>query len=340
MKNMSIGKYHMEGPVSASQKETRGFFGKIKDFTSNFSKKIKDGIGKAYDKVMEKVDNVVYAPHIRRQDVVFWAIKNGHKNFAKRLIQRGADVNTKNMNGRSLMHLSIEKKYDDVTNLLIQKGADINAVDMNGYTPIQLAASLKNKDIVNKLLDMKELNVNACQKGTPSLLHTSIMLGDKETFDKLLTRKDINLNVVDAQGRTGVHYAVMYGRKEMLKDLLAQKGLRLNAVDKNGRTPLHEAAKNPRNGYEMTKMLMSRKGIKTNVIDKKGLSPVQGAFVEGYGDIVSLFKEKGYSHLNNKKSVKNTFKMKKFLRENEKKSQPDFKISDVSYVKSKISKTY
>ena len=46
------------------------------------------------------------------------------------IIQNGAEINTKNLAGRSPLHFAVQTKELEVVKLLVQSGADINVKDL------------------------------------------------------------------------------------------------------------------------------------------------------------------------------------------------------------------
>jgi hypothetical protein len=72
----------------------------------------------------------------------------------KHWIETGADVNTRNENGQTLLHaIAYNGSLADVM-YLIKKGADVNMQDNNGCTPLYYAAKYnKNVKVIKCLLD-------------------------------------------------------------------------------------------------------------------------------------------------------------------------------------------
>ena len=61
------------------------------------------------------------------------------EKVVKLLIDAGADVNAKNNDGKTPLH--IIKKSETIAQMLIDAGADVNAKNKKGYTPLHLLHS-------------------------------------------------------------------------------------------------------------------------------------------------------------------------------------------------------
>ena len=72
-------------------------------------------------------------------------------NFAKFLIEKGADVNLKSKNGWTALHAAAFKGPAEIVKLLIEKGADANTKDLRGQTPLMIARILKHEEMVRLL---------------------------------------------------------------------------------------------------------------------------------------------------------------------------------------------
>ena len=74
-------------------------------------------------------------------------------NFVDSLINAGADVNTRDVFGQSLLHEVARAWHVSVAEYLVDKGADINCRDYLGRTPLHVAAAVDYPDMIEVLLE-------------------------------------------------------------------------------------------------------------------------------------------------------------------------------------------
>lgn len=117
----------------------------------------------------------------------------------------------------------------------IEKGADINITDINGRTPL-FTAVLHNK--VEALKCLLQAGANPDQKDNPGdvpLLH-AIRYDDSDELTKLLLENGANPNIVGDKGNTPLHLAVIERKVGMVK-LLLDKGASVDAQNDKGQKP-------------------------------------------------------------------------------------------------------
>ena len=116
--------------------------------------------------------------------------ENNYLYVFKLLLEYGADINFKNKDGYTVLHLSIICKNNTIAYLLINNGADINICDKYGITPLFYSLSIKNYDIV-KFLFNNDANYNITNINEPIYkeLDTCIFLYS------ILNKKNINNDI-------------------------------------------------------------------------------------------------------------------------------------------------
>lgn len=81
-----------------------------------------------------------------------YAILTGKWNYARTLIQYGADLNLKNKLEFTPMHLAVLLNNKELVKDLLNKDADVNIKGKSGYTPLHLASELDYADLASILL--------------------------------------------------------------------------------------------------------------------------------------------------------------------------------------------
>jgi len=75
-------------------------------------------------------------PDLSRRTPLMHACARKQLEVAKLLLERGADVNARDMDGKTALHFTAaEGRSADTVRLLLEHGADVNAVDRFGFTP-------------------------------------------------------------------------------------------------------------------------------------------------------------------------------------------------------------
>ena len=107
------------------------------------------------------------------------------KDIAELLIINGANVNAKDVGGRTPLLSAIRNGHKEVAELLVIKGADVNAKDDDGLSPLWSALKVGKKEIA-KLLITKGANVNEKDELGETPLDWVIRTRQKEIADLLI----------------------------------------------------------------------------------------------------------------------------------------------------------
>ncbi|RGP78889.1 ankyrin repeat domain-containing 50 [Fusarium longipes] len=196
------------------------------------------------------------------QHLLFWLIENeyrfspwsGHsptglpsamqQEILSLLLKRKElDINQKDHEGRSALHLAIEMEKDtNVQQLLKQEHMNVNVLDKDGRTPLSLAAEKGFCSMVKKVLHHPDVEVCAIDKNGRTPLFWSIIGNKVETMELLLNKSDQAIKILDKDGQTPLIWSIINGKDEIMERLLRKNDQAINIPDKEGRTPLSLAA--------------------------------------------------------------------------------------------------
>ncbi|XP_030321249.1 protein phosphatase 1 regulatory subunit 12B isoform X5 [Calypte anna] len=194
------------------------------------------------------------------------ACSSGDTEEVKRLLGRGARINTTNVDGLTALHQACIDENLDMVKFLVENGANVNQQDNEGWTPLHAVASCGYLNIAEFLLS-HGANVAAVNSegDVPSDIAEEAAMKDllleqvkKQGVDLDLARKEEEQQMLqDARqwlnsgriedtkqprtGATALHVAAAKGYSEVMR-LLIQAGFNLNVQDNDGWTPLHAAA--------------------------------------------------------------------------------------------------
>ena len=162
------------------------------------------------------------------------------------LIESGIALNVKNSMGRTLLQTAVEKNELKLAKTLINGGADVNSKDINGETAMFLHLNPwynRGKDareIIELLLD-NGADLNVKSKSGNVLLHNVVRLNSSYYLEKLISR-GADIEITDSDQNTALHIAAKERMPEMVKILLSHKANK-NAVNKKGLKPVDLAMK-------------------------------------------------------------------------------------------------
>lgn len=118
---------------------------------------------------------------------------------------------------------------------LLANGADINTSNEEGDTLLHLAAEAGDEALVDFLLTQPNVNINAQNEEGDTPLLLAILGEEISCIQKLIAQK-VDLTVADKKGLTALHVAARRNSLECIKILIAA-GAPLTLTDKKKRTP-------------------------------------------------------------------------------------------------------
>lgn len=152
---------------------------------------------------------VPVAPGSNNQRLYFHALHlaadRGNKEVVAKLLDFGADVNGKNINGRSPLHLAARNGHVRVVEYLLEKGADVKITGDSGDTVLHFAAMSGSEEIV-KICLKRGCNINARDHDGRCALHYAYKhFGNFVTMALFLMDHGADFNIHDYKGASVVH---------------------------------------------------------------------------------------------------------------------------------------
>ena len=161
------------------------------------------------------------------------AAKNGDLELVNALILSGANVDERDADGVTALHVAACNDHLDIINALIVAGANINEQDDYGSTPLHYATYNGYMTIAQALIDAGA-DVNHRDSSGQTPLHYAIY--NPAILDMLIAA-GANINQQDHDDLTALHHAAFKGYMTIAQALIAA-GADLNITEIHGFTPL------------------------------------------------------------------------------------------------------
>lgn len=179
--------------------------------------------------------------------ILRYLVKNNHPSYdqsvtsrasvVENLIQAGANVDKKDVDGLTPMRLSILHNRADIAPILIKKSKDRLEND-EGWTLLMLAVRFDcDKEILSALIEAGE-DVNHSATNGDSVLFVAIQANSSSEKIEYLIKSGADVNYVGSGGITPLMVAAWYSKKTAVIYNLIKQGAEVNAIAKNGATPL------------------------------------------------------------------------------------------------------
>jgi len=253
-----------------------------------------------------------------KRTLLHWTAQYGYIDLAEFLINK-ININEKDINGFTALHIACMYKQNYVAKLLISKGADVSICDLSGNLPIHIASFYGNSNILKDLFktnpNLEKLNKKgytplhlAVIANQASVTETLIKMGAKFKDNKnrekfiaksavlscnnikvidILLKSGVDINTKDENGETLLLIAIKAWWEKTAMFLITKAGVNINLIDKSGRTPLFYAIEN---GFENLVDKLIKNGARLDIIDKKGNKPIDIAIKQGSEFIIRHIK--------------------------------------------------
>ena len=171
------------------------------------------------------------------------AAEENHREVAKLLLKRSADVNECDDEGRSALHIACNRGFSGIVTLLLKAGTNPDAKAIDGRTPLYEAVESQRLHLVQLLIDHGVDIESVGPKGDPPL-HAAVSKGVTNLpMLRVLITGGADMNVRDTNGQTVLHAVAIKGSVEIAK-VLIESSADIEARDSRLNTPLINAARN------------------------------------------------------------------------------------------------
>lgn len=142
----------------------------------------------------------------------------GDLEAVKKLIEKGAKVDKKDIAGQTPLMYAAEAGKLEVVQYLVEKGADVNAVSgkQGRGTALIYAAAANQIDVVNFLLENgADINATTPYQNETALLW-AVAMGHTE-LAKILLEKGTDLSIKNRDGETVLEVAKKLNKEDMVQ---------------------------------------------------------------------------------------------------------------------------
>jgi ankyrin repeat protein len=216
------------------------------------------------------------------------AVIGDHLDIIRFLIEKGAEVNARDMEGASPRDDAVWRGYLDATAILLAHGARLNEAEtQTGATPINEAAYRGNTPLVRYLLQFNpDLGIPDKRGHTP--LENAIQMGKADSALLLLEAEAKDQKT--SQFFEKVMSAAIKKDESAVVDALLRHGALANRTLPSGPTPLDTAAS--AGAVTVVRVLLSN-GADPNRSGRNGTSPLEDASLKGFNTIVGMLLDHG-----------------------------------------------
>jgi len=232
-----------------------------------------------------RIDTSEYIPNDHNYNLII-ASFYGYPSEVLRLLNLGADPNTRTFEGITPLMYAVQNGDLTTTKILVFNGANVNYKPLDGVSAIIAASRYNFLEVVDFLI-RNGANVNDRDNdGASSLLYSAGYYYYE--LCELLLLNGANPEIRDNEGTTPV-MAAAYGGNPDVIDLLIRYDANINSADSEGTTALMTAAQN---GDTTMIRILTGVGADLNQLNKQEYSALDIAIINGHMDaaeqIISL----------------------------------------------------
>lgn len=171
---------------------------------------------------------------------LFKAAMRGDLAETKRLIEAGAEIESRNTSGHTPLMLAATGGHVDVAAALLDAGADIDALSKRGASALAMIVGQADRDMADLLLSRGADPLAGHADNRKNLLRAAVGWGQEDLFNTLVAA-GTDFRFEDNGGRTLMMLACSSDQPRML-ELLIAAGIKVNANDNGSEEAAERAA--------------------------------------------------------------------------------------------------
>ena len=186
-----------------------------------------------------------YRDRIHRQTMLNRIVKSDDYDSMDFLLKSGFDLNTKDEEGKTALHLSAEHGAEAITDMLLKAGSNANTQDVHGWTPLFYALAEHELDIMDTLLRKSDLSLRTNKRETA--LHVVFdygVYGRASEVLETLIEGGVDINAYNADPQTALKKSISSFDLESM-EILMDAGCDLNNLGGYGGNLLNHVASYP-----------------------------------------------------------------------------------------------
>jgi ankyrin repeat protein len=134
------------------------------------------------------------------------AAANGDTADVRRLIAAGANLEARDVAGRTPLHVAAFKSHEGIVRILASAGADINALEGDAYDAVTIAAVADDLDMLRLALGLRGNPKNITSPYDGTALIAAAHLGHVDVVRELIAA-GADRSITDRQGVTPLAHA-------------------------------------------------------------------------------------------------------------------------------------
>ena len=223
---------------------------------------------------------------------VLHSVADHYPEVTKILLEKGADPNIKDDEGKTPLHYAIEFNCPESMEVLLEKGADPDIKDGMGNASLHCTNIPKNIEI---LLD-KGANPNIQANDGETPLHIAVR-HDYQVNAKLLFDKGAKANIENNQGDTPFRSAIQNERHNIIElfiDCDDDEKVEINFKHRiTGEPLIFDAVEAQKDNGELAELMIKSGKVDLGIKNSEGMTILHKAASFGRNDVVSLLIERG-----------------------------------------------